>query len=237
MSVEREISPRTIERLSLYRRLLLPHHEGEDSYIFSHDLAELAGVTATQVRRDFMQLGCMGVPRTGYRIGELLSGISGILDAPAGQRAALVGVGHLGAALLNHFSGRWRWLHIHAAFDRDPDKAGSVIHGCHCFPMSELSTLIRERKIDLGIITVPRDHAQEVANQLIEAGVQGLLNFAPIRLRHGDDIYVENVDLTSAFETVAYFARCRRPSLFISESHRGFPSLDDRKLRGDDVKS
>lgn len=235
MSVEREISPRTIERLSLYRRLLLPHHEGKESYIFSHDLAELAGVTATQVRRDFMELGCLGVPRTGYRIRELLSGISSLLDAPSGQRAALVGVGHLGAALLNHFSGRWRWLHIHLAFDKDTDKTGIVVHGCHCFPMSELSSLIQERKIDLGVITVPKDHAQDVADQLIEAGVRGLLNFAPLRLRHSEDIYVENVDLTSAFETVAYFSRSRRPALLINEPHRGFPSLDDRKLGGGDL--
>lgn len=235
MSVGREISPRTIERLSLYRRLLLPHHEGEESYIFSHDLAELAGVTATQVRRDFMQLGCLGVPRTGYRIGDLLSGISRILDAPSGQRAALVGVGHLGAALLNHFSGRWRWLHIHAAFDNDSDKTGTIVHGCHCFPMTELPALVRERKIDLGIITVPKEHAQQVADQLIGAGVLGLLNFAPLRLRHSETVYVENVDLTSAFETVAYFSRCRRPAPFINESHRGFPSLDDRNLGGGDL--
>jgi len=232
MSLVRDISPRTIERLSLYRRLLLPRHEGEGSYIFSHDLAELAGVTATQVRRDFMQLGCMGVPRTGYRIGDLLSGISNILDAPSGQRAALVGVGHLGAALLNHFSGRWRWLHIHAAFDTDPAKTGGTIHGCQCFPLTDLSHLVRERNIELGIITVPKEHAQEVADLLITSGVRGLLNFAPLRLRHPATIYVENVDLTSAFETVAYFSRSRSSSALISEPHCGFPSLHDRKLSG-----
>lgn len=201
------ISERTVERLSLYRRRLLQLREADDAVVFSRQLADSAGVTAAQVRRDIMHVGCSGVPNSGYRLGDLLNAINAFLDAPQSQRAALVGVGHLGLALLTHFSGRWRWLHIHAAFDNDPAKYNALFRGARCYPYGELARIVQEWRIDLGIITVPKDAAQEVADTLCAAGVRGLLNFAPVRLRVPETIYVENVDLTSSFEKVAFFAR------------------------------
>lgn len=203
----RNISERTVERLSLYRRLLLQLREADDAVVFSRQLSESAGVTAAQVRRDIMHLGCSGVPNSGYRVGELLTAINALLDAPQSQRAALVGVGHLGLALLSHFSGRWRWLHIHAAFDNDPAKYNTLFRGARCYPYSELSRIVREWRMDVGIITVPKDAAQDVADRLCDAGVRGLLNFAPVRLRVPEHVFVENVDLTTSFEKVAFFAR------------------------------
>ena len=203
----KNISEKTVERLSLYRRVLLQLREADDAVVFSHQLSEPAGVTAAQVRRDIMHLGCSGVPNSGYRLGDLLNAINTVLDAPQSQRAVLVGVGHLGLALLTHFSGRWRWLHIHAAFDSDPAKYNAQFRGARCYPLSELGRIIQEWRIDVGIITVPKDYAQDVADKLCAAGVQGILNFAPLRLRVPESVYVDNVDLTTSFEKVAYFAR------------------------------
>lgn len=221
------ISEKTVERLSLYRRLLVPLRDAEEKVVFSHQLAESAGVTAAQVRRDIMQLGCSGVPHAGYRIVDLLEGINTVLDAPEGQRAVLVGVGHLGLALLTHFSGRWRWLHIHAAFDTDPSKVGTSIRGCHCYPMSELVPTVRERRVDIGVITVPKEAAQGVAERLVMAGVRSLLNFAPVRLRVPSEIYVEHVDLTTLFEKVAFFARHPIDTSRLKETHRSVRSSED----------
>ncbi len=200
-------SEKTVERMSLYRRLLLRLREEGHTVVFSHQLCVPAGVTPAQVRRDIMQLGCSGVPHAGYKIKELLSAIAETLDAPQSQRAVLVGVGHLGLALLTHFSGRWRWLHIHAAFDVNPAKHGAIVRGCNCYGIEELPRIVREWRVQVGIIAVPVDTAQSVATMLCEAGITGLLNFAPLRLQVPDEVYVENVDLTTSFEKVAYFAR------------------------------
>ena len=215
-------SPKTVERLSLYRRLLLRLRDEGDTVVFSHQLCVPAGVTPAQVRRDIMQLGCSGVPHAGYQIKDLLGSIAEVLDAPQSQRAVLVGVGHLGLALLTHFSGRWRWLHIHAAFDVNPARYGSVVRGCNCYPLDQLSRVVREWRIDIGVITVPVEQAQTVATMLSDAGVTGLLNFAPTRLQVPNKVYVENVDLTTSFEKVAYFARRPARILDIKEAERGF---------------
>ena len=209
-------SERTIERMSLYRRVLVRLRDDGQSVVFSHQLSAPAGVTPAQVRRDIMQLGCSGIPHAGYRIKDLLAAISEVLDAPQSQRAALVGVGHLGLALLTHFTGRWRWLHIHAAFDVDPAKRDTVVRGCRCYGMDRLDEVVREWSIGIGVITVPADQAQFAAERLYGAGVTGMLNFAPVRLKLPDTVFVENVDLTTSFEKVAYFARrqaCVAPAL------------------------
>lgn len=216
-------SQKTIERLSLYRRLLGRLREEGETVVFSRQLCVPAGVTPAQVRRDIMQLGCSGVPHAGYQIKDLLAAIAEILDAPQSQRAVLVGVGHLGLALLTHFSGRWRWLHIHAAFDVNPSKFGSVVRGCSCYAVDQLPRIVREWRVDIGIITVPVDQAQQVATMLCDAGVTGLLNFAPTRLQAPENIFVENVDLTTSFEKVAYFARHPVRLEDIKESKRGIP--------------
>ena len=203
------VSEKTIERLSLYRRILLQVRAEGARSILSHELAAMARVNAPQVRRDVMQLGYSGVPNSGYDVGALLTGINEFLDAPEYQKVALVGVGNLGQALLQHFSGRWRRLSIRAAFDRDPRKAGRIHSGCPCFVMSELPRRVQEFGITLGIIAVPPEEAQSVADVLGFAGILGLVNFAPVRLRVPDSIFIENVDLTSTLEKVAFFARRR----------------------------
>ena len=201
------VSGRTVGRLSLYRRVLYGLLAEGKRNLFSHQLAALVGGTAAQVRRDMMAVGYTGSPTRGYDIQELAQSISHFLDAPQGQGMALVGVGHLGRAILAYFAGRRPKLTIEAAFDNDPSKYGRVIHGCPCHSMEALAPLVRERRIAVGVITVPMDQAQGVADKLCEAGVSGLVNFAPIRLSMPPSVYVEDIDMIMSLEKVAFFAR------------------------------
>jgi len=201
------MTERTIARLSVYRRLLRPLSVTGTERVFSHDLAAMAGVTAAQVRRDIMNLGFNGSPARGYSIRGLLDRVGQVLDAPECQAVVLVGVGHLGQALMSYFTGGRHHLVIVAAFDKDPDRVGGVQHGCPVYPVDRLEELVRDWGVQVAIITVPAEAAAEVAERLVQAGVRGLLNFAPARLELSPDVYVENVDLAVSLEKVAYFAR------------------------------
>ena len=207
MKKQDKIPAKTIERLAIYRRQLSELKSNRLSHIYSHQLAELANNTSAQVRRDLMIIGCSGGnPKQGYNIDYLLDSINSILDNNKGQQIALVGVGDLGKAILSYSNYQRSTLSIVAAFDIDEQKIGKVIASCKCYPISDLKSKIRELGITLGIITVPSVYAQKVADKLIEAGVKGILNFAPTSLRVPEGVYVERIDITMELEKVAYFA-------------------------------
>ena len=201
------ISAKSIGRLSLYRRLLNVLQAEGVRNVYSHQLATLAGCTGTQVRRDLMVVGYSGSPTHGYEVARLIESMREFLDAPAGQGVALVGVGNLGKAILSYFAGRRPNLQIVAAFDNDAYKVNRVIHGCRCYPMESLSEVLKGQATTVAIIAVPVAAAQGVAELLTRAGIRGILNFAPVRLRVSPNIYVEDIDMTVALEKVAYFAR------------------------------
>jgi redox-sensing transcriptional repressor len=201
------ISEKNIERLSLYRRLLNGMLADGIRSAFSHQLATTSGYTAAQIRRDLMAVGYTGSPTTGYEIPQLLKAIREYLDAPGGQKVALVGVGNLGKALLSFFSGRRPSLQISAAFDNDAYKVNRVIHGCRCYSMESLAETAKAQKLKVAILAVPAGAAQEAAEKLIAVGFRGILNFAPVRLRTPPHVYVENIDMTMGLEKVAFFAR------------------------------
>ncbi len=203
----KKTSAKTIGRLSLYRLLLDNLRRDGVETVYSHDLAAAANCSAAQVRRDLMALEYAGSPVHGYRIGDLVESIDNFLDHPSGQAVALVGVGNLGRAILSYFRGRRPKLSIVAAFDEDEHKVNRVINGTWCYPMSDLKKIVAEKKILVGLITVPASAAQAVADRLVEAGVHGLLNFAPARLKVVPHVYLEDVDMTMSLEKVAYFSR------------------------------
>jgi len=205
------LPPRLVARLSLYRRMLLGQAEKGRREIYSHDLAALVGTTAAQVRRDLMTIGVTGSPARGYPLAGLVLQIGHHLDAPAAQSAALVGVGSLGRAILSYFSARKPRLAIVAAFDKDPEKVGHIVHGCRCYLIEELDEVVRREGISVGIISVPASTAEEVSRLLIASGITGILNFAPVPLPSSAGVFVEQIDFTSAMERVAYFARRLAP--------------------------
>lgn len=200
-------SDRTVGRLSLYRRLLSNLLQEKVRSVFSHQLAEAAGVSAAQVRRDMMAVGYNGIPTKGYDVESLIESIGQFLDAPGPEAVALVGVGNLGRAILSYFDGRSPNLKIVAAFDNDPGKADHVIGGCRCYAARQIPEVFAENGITTAIITVPADQAQEVCDLLVDAGAKGIVNFAPVGLRVPAHIHVENVDMTTSLEKAAYFGR------------------------------
>jgi len=202
-----KIPEKTIERMILYRRLLLGMQNNGTNNIFSHQLAAMAGVTSAQLRKDLTPTGYYGSPVHGYDITQLMDSISEIIDAPQMQNVALAGLGHLGRAVLDYSQGRRPKLQIIAAFDTDPGKINRVIHGCRCYHTDEIEKVIKEYNITVGILAVPSDEAQEIADRMVNAGIRGLLNYAPMRLKLPNDVYVENRDMIMAVEKAAYFAR------------------------------
>ena len=210
MDWKQKVSPKTISRLSLYRRLLSNGVFAQVDRIYSHELASCAGVSAAQVRRDIMSLGYSGTPNTGYEVQALIDNISEHIDAPEGQQVALVGVGNLGQALLSYFrTGRRTGLKIAAAFDTASAKTGRVLYGCSCYPLEDMAEVIQRERISVGIIAVPAEAAQETVDRLVRAGVNGILNFAPVPIGVPASVYVENMEITIKLETVAFFAQKR----------------------------
>ena len=204
---EIHISSKSIGRLSFYRRSLYELSEKGIQNVYSHQLADAAGVSAAQVRRDLMVIGYTGSTRKGYEVEKLVESIGSLLDTPKPQNVALVGAGNLGKAVITYFSGRRPKLRIVAAFDKEPAKTNQMIQECWCYSVDMLNEVIKEQNIRAAIICVPEEEAQKIANSLIQAGVKAIMNFAPTSLRVPADIYVENVDISTSLEKVAYFAR------------------------------
>jgi len=203
---------KTIGRLSLYRRLLAGLLAENRQNIYSHELASLAGGTAPQVRRDLMAIGYSGSPAKGYEVADLAESINSFMDNPDGTHGIIVGAGNLGRAIMAYFESRRPKLKIVAAFDNDPNKIGSEVCNCPCHDIADLKAIVAEMNICLGVITVPAGMAQEVGDKLVDAGVTGILNFAPIRLHLPANVYVEDVDLTTSMEKVAYFVQSNNNS-------------------------
>ncbi|MGN6182794.1 MAG: redox-sensing transcriptional repressor Rex [Thermoanaerobaculia bacterium] len=205
----RAISAKTIARLAHYRRVLLRAGSSGRTTIFSHEIASICDATPAQVRRDLMAVGTLGHPIHGYAIEGLLAQLDRFLDAPRGVRMALVGVGNLGRALLTYFARGRSYLTIEAAFDTDPAKIGRMISGCRVQSIDAIAEALIATPIDVGVIAVPEEFAQHVADLLVGAGVRSLLNLAPTRLHVPDDVFVEDVDLGIAIERAAFYARHR----------------------------
>jgi redox-sensing transcriptional repressor len=198
---------RTVERLSEYRRSLLQCLEEGKTHIFSHELAELHHNTAVQVRRDIMFIGYTSMQRKGYDVRELIEVIGDILDSEDGLNVAVIGVGNLGRAVTTYFIGKRSKLNIIATFDVDTTKIDRVISGVKCYPLSRLKEIVKSHKISVAIMTVPADSAIEVAAQLVEAGIKGVLNFTTVPLPVAPDVYLDEYDMITSLEKVAYFVK------------------------------
>jgi len=204
---EGKLPEKTVERLSEYRRSLLNCISEGKTHIFSHDLAKLHNITAVQVRRDIMFIGYTSAQRKGYDIKEMIDVIGRILDAETGLNVAIVGIGNLGRAITSYFSGKRSKLNIVAAFDNDADKVDRIIAGVPCYHISKIAEIVKTQDISIGIITVPSDYAAEISKSLVMAGIKGVLNFTSVPLNVPEHVYLENSDMITLLEKVAYFVR------------------------------
>jgi redox-sensing transcriptional repressor len=198
-----------VSRMSRYRRLLQSIHEGGVESIYSHQLARHAVVSAAQVRRDLMVIGYSGSPNKGYDVAACIESIGAFLDGPVRQEVALVGAGNLGHAVLAHFADKSPSVAIVAAFDVDPALTDTLLHGVRCVDASLMEELVRDLGLQIAVLTVPGEVAQEAAETLVRAGVKSIISFAPTPLALPNDIFVEYMDITAALESAAYFARLR----------------------------
>jgi redox-sensing transcriptional repressor len=198
---------KTVERLSEYRRTLLECLNEKRNFIFSHDLAARLHITAVQVRRDLMLIGYSSVLRKGYDVRELIDTIGKIIDSEESVNVAVIGIGNLGRAVAGYFKGKRSKLNLVASFDTDPQKVNRVISGVKCYPYSEIERNIKELDIRIAILTVPPDFAVEIAEETVRFGIKGILNFTTIPLNVPSGVYLEEYDMITSIEKVAYFVK------------------------------
>lgn len=202
-----KLPERTVERISEYRRTLLNCLADGKTHIYSHELAQMHHNTAVQVRRDIMFIGYSSMQRKGYDVQELIDVIGKILDSEKVLNVAVVGIGNLGRAITSYFMGKRSKLNIVASFDVDSSKVDRVIAGVKCYASNRLQEIIREKNISIAIITVPADQAREIAESLHLAGVKGLLNFTTVPLNVSPEVYIDEYDMVTSLEKVAYFVK------------------------------
>jgi redox-sensing transcriptional repressor len=203
----RILPEKTVERLSTYRRTLYKCLEEGKTRIYSHELASLHNITAVQVRRDMMIIGFSTFQRKGYEIAELIEIISTIIDPKDIVNVGVVGFGHLGKAITSYFIGKRPKLNLVATFDIDPKKIGSSLSGIQCYSIERLREIVGGKNISLCILTVPTYSAQDMAKIIVQAGIKGILNFTTVNLNVPDNIYLEEFDMITSIEKVAYFTK------------------------------
>ena len=204
-AIYKKVSEGTISRLYVYLREAAELARLNIHTISSAELGARTNFSAAQVRKDLSYFGQFGRSGAGYNIGELKSALEKILGKNRRWNVAVVGVGHLGSALLSYPGFKAHGLNIVAAFDADARKMGRRISDITVQPMVELRKEASRKKITIGIITVPSKNAQGVANDLIDAGIKCILNFAPASLIIPEYIKVKNVDFSRELETLSYF--------------------------------
>lgn len=199
------IPKKTVYRLSVYLRCLDRFTEDGVQTASSQALALAAGVKPTQLRKDLTSFGHFGTRGLGYDVLKLREGIAEALGRKQLQPVVLVGVGHLGSALLAYKGFEKESFEIVACFDVDVKRKRRKTYNQPILQLDKLEHFIRARKIHMGIITVPSTVAQDVANRLVAAGVNAILNFAPNVLHVSSNVVVSNVNLAIELENLSYF--------------------------------
>lgn len=184
----------TIRRLAVYVQVLETMERSGLEVISSGPLAKACDVNASQVRKDLAYFGEFGVRGVGYHVASLIAAIKASLGVDRQWKAVLVGVGNLGRALLHYGEFKTRGFHIVGAFDCDPFKIGEQVYGLEVTCTSNLKTAMIAENVEIGMITTPPERAQRAADHLIDAGIKGILNFAPARISVPDGVFVEYVD-------------------------------------------
>ena len=199
------IPRKAVYRLSLYYRVLERLNQNRIETVSSDALAKAAGVKPTQLRKDLTYFGQFGTRGLGYKVESLLAQLTGVLRTTRFQPVILVGAGNLGSALLRYDGFAKEGFEIIAAFDSRPEGAKTDNCKVPIHPVELMKEFVREHSIKLAILAVPGVAAQEVTNQLVEAGIQAILNFSPLILQVPTHVVVNNVNLAIELENLTYF--------------------------------
>ncbi|MFH1886073.1 MAG: redox-sensing transcriptional repressor Rex [Pseudomonadota bacterium] len=192
-------------RMALYAKHLDLLESQGIRLVSSVDLADICGVNPAQIRKDLAYFGQFGTRGLGYPVPELLLSIKKILGTDHIWRLGLVGVGNLGRALLRHSQFAEQGFVFTAAFDLDPQVVGTLVSGVKVSHVDQMKRMLRERSsFDIGVLAVGSTDAQAVTDRMVDAGVRAILNFTPVMLNTGPDVYVENVDFTVRLHLLCY---------------------------------
>ena len=201
----KKISESTIRRLSKYYRSLEQLVDNDVETVSSDQLAEMDGITSAQVRKDLSFFGTFGKRGLGYSTRKLKKQIGDILGLSKEWRVAIVGAGNIGRALAKFVEFKKQGFNIHLIMDSDPVKVGEQVEDLQVEDTGNMETLLKEKEIEIAIVAVPTFAAQRVADELIAAGIQAILNFAPIHLKAPEGIKIKNANTVIQIEALSYF--------------------------------
>jgi redox-sensing transcriptional repressor len=204
---ERHVSVSTVERLSVYRKVLEELHYDGVEYVYSQQLADMVGVTPAQLRRDLASFGSFGNISRGYNVYQLTRTISRILGTDSPQTVALFGVGDLGRSLLAYRGFEERGFHIGLVFDLDSEKAGRVFAGRRCYSVDQMEKILPEYNVRIAILACRPPGLQQVVDRLAKLGVKSVLNFVPKRITPAQGGYVESIDIAAKLEKLSFLSQ------------------------------
>ena len=209
---DNQIPKATARRLPLYYRYLRILNNAGKTKVSSTELSEAVQVDSATIRRDFSYFGELGKRGYGYDVESLMNFFAKTLSDDQMTNVALIGVGNLGSALLKYKFHQSNSIRVSAAFDVNPDIVGRIVDGIPVYPISHLKAQIAIQQIEIAILTVPAQQAQDTFNTLVDAGIKGVLNFTPARIVTKDNVLVQNVDLTNELQTLIYFLHSTNPT-------------------------
>jgi redox-sensing transcriptional repressor len=201
IAVEKRKIPATpsVRRLPSYLYFIRQAQEDGSQYISGTSIAQELRLEPIQVRKDLAMTGIIGKPKKGYPVIDLIKAIEHFLGWDTAQDVILVGAGNLGSALMGHQEFRLHGLHIVAAFDKNPQKIGTTIHGVRVLPMDSLEAEILKMGTKVAILTIHSDVAQETADRLVGAGVRGIWNFTAFKIQVPETVAVQGENLSSGY--------------------------------------
>lgn len=202
---EHSIPKATVKRLPLYYRYLRILNNAGKTKVSSTELSEAIQVDSATIRRDFSYFGELGKRGYGYDVEDLMHFFGKILNDDQLTNVALVGVGNLGSALLKFKFHQSNSIRVSCAFDVKEDIVGRIVDGIPVYPLDNMVEQIKLQQIEIAILTLPAQQAQQVVDQLADAGIKGILNFTAARLTAPDNVIIQSVDLTNELQTLIYF--------------------------------
>lgn len=200
----------SIRRLPSYLHIIRQAEKDGEEYISGTVIANELNLEPIQVRKDLAITGIIGKPKKGYPVHALITAIEHFLGWDSIRDAVLVGVGNLGSALMGYQEFQFHGLNIVAAFDKDPKKIGSTVHGVPVLPLDTMELQVRNLGVTMAILTVPSTAAQETADMLVKAGITAIWNFTNVKLKVHDSVVVQKEDLSSGYAMLCVMIQTKK---------------------------
>ena len=202
---QEKISELTTNRLSVYLRCLNELAGEGERTVSSDTLAKRFHLNSAQIRKDLANFGEFGVRGVGYYIDSLRTHLTKILGLDKEHRVGIIGAGRLGTALADYYGFQQTNFKVAALFDADKRKIGKKVGHVEVFDIKSFASIVKRDKIEVAVIAVPAEHARDVLERVVKAGIKAIMNFAPVPLGVAEDVKLKTVDLTTSLESLSYF--------------------------------